>query len=155
MTFLKTLPKAFFEDASSETLTSEQKCCKTIGFSMISPLGPSWGSSKSAPKTSRTTATSASHFFEDVSGEIDIFEDPKVSPAISTSPFFEDVSGETLIFNKRGLKAAFSTSPFFEDVSGESPIFEDPKVSRPISTSPFCEDVSGETVIFSIRRLKR
>ena len=152
---MKTLPKAFFEDVSSETLTSEQKCCKTIGFSMISPLGPSWGSSKSAPKICGTTATSPSQFFEDVSSEIDIFEDPKVSPAISTSPFSEDVSGETLIFKIRGLKAAFSTSHFFEDVSGESPIFEDPKVSRPISTSPFCEDVSSETLIFNIKRLKR
>ena len=80
---------------------------------MISPLGPSWGSSKSAPKTSRTTATSTSHFCEDVSSEIDIFEDPKVSPAISTSPFSEDVSGETLIFKIRGRKAAFSTPHFF------------------------------------------
>ena len=94
-------------------------------------------------------------FLEDVSGEIDMFEDPKVLPAIPASPLPEDVSGETLIFSKRGLKAAFSTSHFFEDVSGESPIFEDPEIRPAISTSPFCEDVSGETLIFSIRRLKR
>ena len=96
---------------------------------MISPLGPSWGSSKSAPERSRTTHISTSHFCDDVSGKIDIFEDPKVSPAISTSQFSGDVSGETHIFNIRGLKAAFSTSHFFEDVSGESLIFEDPKIS--------------------------
>ena len=122
---------------------------------MISALGPSWGSSESAPKTCRTTATSPYHFFEDVSGEIDIFEDPKVSPAISTFQVSEDVSGETLIFKIRGLKAASATSHFFEDVSGGSPIFEDPKIRQAISTSPFCEDVSSETLIFSIRRLKR
>ena len=92
---------------------------------------------------------------EDVSGEIDISEDPKVSPAISISPFSEDVSSETLIFYIRGLEAASSTSHFFEDVSGGSPIFADPKISRPISTSPFCEDVSGEIDIFSIKRLRR
>ena len=128
---------------------------KRMVFSMILPLGPSWKSSKSSPKRCRTTATSTSRFLEDVPGEIDIFEDPKVSPAISTFQFSEDVSGETLIFNIRGLQPAFPASHFFEDVSGGSPIFEDPKVSRPISTSSFSEDVSGETVIFSIRRLKR
>ena len=122
---------------------------------MISPLGSSWRSSKSIPKRCRTTATSASHFLEDVPGEIDISEDPTVSPAISISQFSEDVSSETLIFDIRGLEAAFSASHFFEDVSGESPIFADPKISRPISTSPFCEDVSGEIVIFNKRRLKR
>ena len=147
--FSKTSPKAFFEDVSSETLTFEQKYSKTNGFSMILLFGPSWRSSKSAPNRCRTTATSISHFLEDVSGEIDIFKDPKVSPAISTSPFSEDVSVETLIFSIRGLKAAFPASHFFEDVSGGSPIFEDPKVSRPISTSPFSEDVSGETVFLA------
>ena len=65
---------------------------------MILPLGPSWRSSKSIPKRCRTTATSASHFLEDVPSEIDISEDPKVSLATSTSPFSEDVSSETFIF---------------------------------------------------------
>ena len=108
---------------------------KTFSFSMILLFGPSWRSSKSAPNRCRTTATSTSHFLEDVSGEIDIFEDPKVSPAISTSQFSEDVSGETLIFKIRGLKAALSTFHFFEDVSGESAVFEDPKIRPAISTS--------------------
>ena len=110
---------------------------------MISPLGPSWGSSKSAPKICRTTATSPSHFFEDVSGEIDIFEDPKVSPAISTTHCSEDVSGETLTFNLSGLKPSFSTSHFFEDVSGETLIFHAHRKSDIFSRSRFCEDVSG------------
>ena len=96
---------------------------------MILPLGPSWRSSKSIPKRCRTTATSASHFLEDVPGEIDISENPKVSPAISISQSSEDVSGETLIFGIRSLEAAFSASHLFEDVSGASPIFEDPKIS--------------------------
>ena len=90
---------------------------------MILRFGPSWRSSKSAPNRCRTTATPTYHFWEDVSGEIDVFEDPKVPPAISTSQFSEDVSGETLIFSIRGLKAAFPASHFFEDVSGGSPIF--------------------------------
>ena len=110
---------------------------KPNGFSMMLLLGPSWRSSTSIPKRCRTTATSASHFLEDAPSEINIFEDPKVSPAISTSQFSQDVSGETLIFGIRGLKTAHSTSHFFEDVSGESPIFGDPKISRPISTSRF------------------
>ena len=127
----------------------------SIGFSMILAFGPSWRSSGSAPNRCHTRATSTSHFLEDVSGEIGIFEDPKVLPAIPASLFSEDVSGETLIFSKRALKAAFSTSHCLEDVSGESSIVELPEIRPAISTSPFCEDVSGETLIVSIRRLKR
>ena len=90
---------------------------------MILPLGPSWRSSKSIPKRCRTTATSASHFLEDVPSEIDISEDPTVSPAISTSPFSEDVSGETLIFSIRRLKRKPPRSRFCEDVSSETLLF--------------------------------
>ena len=96
---------------------------------MILLFTPPWRPSKSAHNRCRTRATSISQFFEDVSGEIGIFEDPKVSPAISTCPFSEDVSSETLIFGIRRLEAAFSASHLFEDVSGASPIFEDPKIS--------------------------
>ena len=103
---------------------------------MILAFGPSWRSSGSAPNRFHTRAISTSHFLEDVSGEIDMFEDPKVLPAIPASPVSEDVSCETLIFSKRALKAAISTSHFFEDVSGESPIFEVPKIRPTISTSP-------------------
>ena len=90
---------------------------------MILPFTQSWRSSKRAPNRCRTRATSTFHVLEDVSGEIDIFEDPKASPAISAPPSSEDVSGETLIFYIRGLKAAVPTSNIFEDVSGESTIF--------------------------------
>ena len=103
-------------------------------------FGPSWRSSGSAPNRCHTRATSTSQVLEDVSSEIDMFEDPNVLPAIPASPFSE---------------AAFSKSHFFEDVSGESPIFEDPESRPAIQTSPVCEDVSSETVIFSMRRLKR
>ena len=85
----------------------------------------SWGgASKSAPVICRTTAISTYDFFEDVSGQSDIFEDPTISQMISTSPFCEDVSGETLICYIRGLKAAVPTSNIFEDVSSETLTFE-------------------------------
>ena len=122
---------------------------------MMLAFGPSWRSSGSAPNRCHTRAAWTFHVLEDVSGEIDIFEDPKVLPAIPASPLSEDVSGETLTFIKRALEAAFSTSHFFEDVSGESSIFEDPEIRPAISTSPFCEDVSGEIVICNIKCLKR
>ena len=82
------------------------------------------GASKSAPVICRTTAISTYDFFEDVSGQSDIFEDPTISPMISTSPFCEDVSGETLICYIRGLKAAVPTSNSFEDASSETLTFE-------------------------------
>ena len=53
--------------------------------------------------TPHSRAPWTSPFFEDVSGDSPIFEDPKMKSEISTSPFFEDASGETLIFNKHVL----------------------------------------------------
>ena len=91
---------------------------------MISLLGQSWRSSKSAPKRCHITALSTSHFSEDVSGETAVFEVPKIRPAISRSPFSEDVSGETLLFCKRRLKIRPPTSRFGEDVSGETGFFK-------------------------------
>ena len=87
---------------------------------MISLLGQSWRSSKSAPKRCLITALSTSHLSEDVSSETAVFEAPKIRPAISRSPFVEDVSGETLIFSIRRLKTRPPTSRFGEDVSGET-----------------------------------
>ena len=106
---------------------------------MISLLGPSWKSSKRAPKRCLVAARSTSHFFEDASGETAIFEVPKIRPAISTSPFSEDVSGETLLFCKRRLKIRPPTSRFGEDVSGETGFFK----IRHLGTFP---DMNGKRV---------
>ena len=95
----------------------------TLFFNDFAFLGNLGGPPRAPPKDVVQQLLQHLIFLEDVSGEIDIFKDPKVSPAISPSPFSEDVSGESLIFRIRGLKAAFPASHFFEDVSGGSPIF--------------------------------
>ena len=55
---------------------------------MISLLGPSWKSSKKAPKRCLKTALCAPHFYEDVSGEMAIFENRSTSRAISEPQLF-------------------------------------------------------------------
>ena len=55
---------------------------------MISLLGPSWKSSKKAPKRCLKTALCAPHFYEDVSGEMAIFENRNTSRAISEPQLF-------------------------------------------------------------------
>ena len=71
---------------------------------MIAHRGPSWKSSNKAPKRRLKTALRAPHFYEDVSGEMAIFENQQLRERFQNPSFFEDVSGEIVIFNIKCFK---------------------------------------------------